>query len=214
MLALYRKHRPKCWDEFVGHDQVVRRLKAIEKSTGFGGRAVWLSGPSGCGKSTAALIIAKSVADDFNVEELDAGKLTPARLDDIERSMNTYAIGSKPGRAYLVDEAHGLRKDTIRQLLVVLERIPAHVVWCFTTTDLGAKSLFDGIDAHPLLSRCMEFKLVSDGEQLDFAQRVMEIARAEGLDGRPLCEYVDLIRRCKGNLRQALNAVESGEMLK
>src|SRR5690606_30764101 len=99
---------------------------------------------------------AAELADDFAIEELDAGELTPARLKDTERSMQTLAIGDKPGRAYLINEAHGCRKDAVRQLLVLLERLPAHVAVIFTTTNDGQDSLFEDIeDAHPLLSRCI-----------------------------------------------------------
>ena len=51
----------------------------------------------------------------------------PEALDDIERLVRCRAIGEKSGRAVLLNEAHGLRKDSVRKLLVVLERIPAHV---------------------------------------------------------------------------------------
>ena len=60
------------------------------------------------------------------------------------------------GRAYIVNEAHGLRKDVIRQLLVVLERIPPHSLWIFTTTIEGQEAIFEDYDdASPLLSRCL-----------------------------------------------------------
>jgi hypothetical protein len=41
------------------------------------------------------------------------------------------------GHAYLVNEGRGLRKDVIQQLLVLPERIPAHVVIAFTTAREG-----------------------------------------------------------------------------
>ncbi len=46
-------------------------------------------------------------------------------------------VGSTQTKAVIVNESHGLRKDTIRQLLVLLERLPAHVVFVFTTTTDG-----------------------------------------------------------------------------
>ena len=59
-----------------------------------------------------------------------------------------------------MNEAHGLRKDVIRQMLVTLERIPSHVVWIFTTTTEGQEGLFEDYDdAAPLLSRCLPLPL-------------------------------------------------------
>ena len=42
----------------------------------------------------------------------------------------------------------------------MLERIPAHALWVFTTTVDGADSLFEDYDdASPLLSRCLRLDL-------------------------------------------------------
>jgi hypothetical protein len=46
-----------------------------------------------------------------------------------------------------------------------------------------------------------------------FAARAQAVARAEGLDGRPLAQYVRLIQDCRNNLRMALSRIEAGEML-
>ena len=74
----------------------------------------------------------------------------PARVRELENNAKTFGMGDKNGWALIINEAHGLRKDTIRQLLVTLERIPTHVCWLFTTTNAGQEALFDGIDAGPL----------------------------------------------------------------
>jgi hypothetical protein len=150
-------------------------------------------------------------ADELGIEEIDAQTLTPARLRAIEDECRYRMLGSKPGRAYIVNEAHGLRKDTIRQLLVALERLPDYVVWIFTTTKSGEASLFecdDAGDAAPLLSRCIEVTLAADTRA--FAERAKWVAMQEGVDGLPLSVYESAVAAGSGNLRRVLQRIESG----
>src|SRR6267378_2233200 len=113
--SLFEKYRPAHWNEIVGQDKIVNRLRQLGARTGFSGRAFWISGGSGQGKTSLGKLIAREVADDFFVEELDAAALTVSRLAEIERESATKGWDqSKPGRAYLINESHALRKDVIR----------------------------------------------------------------------------------------------------
>ncbi len=213
MMKLVEKYRPSTFDEVVGQEKTIAKIRAL-MGRGLGGRAYWVSGISGSGKTTIARILAAEMADPFCTVEIDAGELSIGKLRDIESSMYMFGMGNKSGRAYIINESHGLRSDVIRKLLVLLEELPEHVVFIFTTTKAGQDKLFDDqIDAHPLLSRCTVLPLASQGLARVFAERARDIATREKLNGKPIESYIRLVKDHRNNFRSVLQAIDNGDML-
>jgi len=218
MVSLFERYRPRTYDDVVGQPKAVALLKRISVA----GHAFWLAAPSGTGKTTLARLMASSIAESWAIEEIDAQDCNLDFVRDMERSFAFRAMGAKTGKAWIINEAHGLRGHVLSRFLTLIEAMPSHCAIIFTTTNAGQKSLFEDFDdATPLLSRCVVVPLAWHEYAADtvgpltkaFAQRALTIARTEKLDGQPLSAYERLALECKHNLRQMLSKIEAGEML-
>ena len=218
-MSLPEKYRPMTLDDMVGQREAVALLKRINPT----GKAFLIAGATGSGKTTAARIIAGMVAESWHIEELDAQDCSIECLRGIEREMAFKGMGAKIGKAWIINECHGLREMIVTRFLTLIERPEArNCTLIFTTTRRPQASLFAGMDdAGPFCDRCIRVPwawheyapTVAGPLTKAFAERALTIARAEGLDGKPLEAYMQLALDCKHSLRAMLTRIEAGVML-
>lgn len=149
--SLYRRYRPRRFDELKGQDHVVRALRnAVINNRE--GQAYLFSGPRGTGKTSTARILAKvlnceklkdgepcgkcnscvsiDVGSSYDVLELDAASNNG--VDNMRELIERAALGN-PGRhrVFILDEVHMLSKPAEAALLKTLEEPPNMLCSCW-----------------------------------------------------------------------------------
>ncbi len=163
------------------------------------------------GERTGGIPYGWELADDVNIYETIGSELSANSLRDYGRWQSQFALGTKPGRAFIVDEAHTISRRCVEMLLKLLEtgRIPRHVAWFFTTRRCGEARLFDDYDdADALLSRCEIMALTDQGIANAAAPRLREIVQLAGFpDGHDDRYYQRIVNDCGGSIRAAISEV-------
>ena len=191
--ALYRKYRPKNFDEVVGQEHITSVLKQ-EIASGRIGHAYLFTGSRGTGKTSCSKIIAKAVncphqqdgnpcgicdicrgIDDgsiLDVTEIDAASNNG--VDNIRqlREEANFTPAVTNYRVYIIDETHMLSTGAFNALLKIMEEPPAHVVFILATTEVHK------IPA-TILSRCQRFDFYRIPRDA-IASRLEYIAGKEG----------------------------------
>lgn len=170
-IALYRKYRPKNFDEVIAQEHIKQTIKNQVKNNRVG-HAYLFSGVRGTGKTTIAKILARAVnclnPHDGNpcnecemcIEALE-GRLTDItemdaasnngvdNIRDIREEVEFLPTKAKY-RVYIIDEVHMLSTGAFNALLKTLEEPPSHVIFILATTEPQK------IPA-TILSRCQRF---------------------------------------------------------
>ena len=218
--ALYRKWRPKTFEDVVGQSHItetLRRQVAEDRLS----HAYLFTGTRGTGKTTCAKILAKAVncrhpvnGDPCNQCDACLGIDNGSMLDVLEldaasnngvdhvRALRDEAIYSPANvryRVYIVDEVHMLSTAAFNALLKILEEPPAHLIFILATTELHKVPA-------TILSRCQRFafKRIQPG---DIARRLGYVASQEGMELTE--DAAELLARLSdGALRDALSLLD------
>jgi DNA polymerase-3 subunit gamma/tau len=219
-LALYRKWRPRTFDEVIGQDHVTRTLRNALAS-GRISHAYLFAGVRGTGKTTMARLLAKAVNCEGEGAEKPCGSCRICRavdegslidLIEIDAASNRGIdeirdlrdkVGFRPNEArykfYIIDEVHMLTEPAFNALLKTLEEPPAHVIFVLATTEPHK------IPA-TIISRCQRF----DFRRIplaDIIRWLRHIATQEGLSVEETAlDYI--ARQSGGSLRDAISLLD------
>ena len=219
-LALYRKYRPRTFDDVISQEHITTTLKN-QVANGTAAHAYLFTGSRGTGKTTCAKIMAMAVncldpqngnpclecerckeilgGEATDIVEMDAASNNG--VDDVRqlRDEVAYTPVSCKYRVYIIDEVHMLSPAAFNALLKTLEEPPPHVKFILATTELHKVPA-------TISSRCQrfEFKRVDVEES---AKRLLEVAEKENVSlDKDAAELIS--RLSDGGMRDALSILD------
>lgn len=220
-ITLYRKYRPKDFEEVAGEKEIITTIKNSLKENRVA-HAYLFTGPRGVGKTTTARLIAKGlncinngVTDNpcnecenclsidkgnfIDLNEIDAA--SNRGIDEIRALKDKINYQPVRGRkkVYIIDEVHMLTKEAFNALLKTLEEPPSHVVFILATTE--PDKILDTI-----ISRCQRYDFTFFS-LLEMTGKLREISEAEGIsiDNDSLKLIYD---KSGGSMRDGISVLE------
>ncbi|MBQ8995150.1 MAG: DNA polymerase III subunit gamma/tau, partial [Oscillospiraceae bacterium] len=224
-LALYRKYRPKRFEEVVGQESVAFALRN-QLREGKLGHAYLFTGVRGTGKTSLAKILAKAAncvnltdgepccncdicrgidnGSILDVTEIDAASNN--RVDDVRDILEevSYMPAMCRMRVYIIDEVHMLSTAAFNALLKTLEEPPQHVLFILATTEIQKVPA-------TILSRCQRFDLKRIPED-KISQRLQYVAQQESIELTDGAATL-ISRLADGALRDALSLLDTSASL-
>lgn len=218
--ALYRKYRPKDFDQMLGQDAVVRSIKNQIKNNEVS-HAYLFSGTRGTGKTSAAKIFARavncenpidgnpcnecksclSILNNTAVDVVEMDAASNNGVDDIRelKEKVIYPPTFLKYKVYIIDEVHMLSKGAFNALLKILEEPPGHLIFILATTEV------EKIPA-TILSRSQKFEFSRLSNE-DIVKNLKNICK---LEGKTLDEevYSLVAKNSDGAMRDALSVLD------
>ena len=220
-LALYRKWRPKAWEEVIGQPHVIETLHNALKAGRYT-HAYLFAGPRGTGKTSTARLVAYTVNCEntdttlrpcgecnnckafkqggfMDLIEIDAASNTSVEdVRDLRDKIN-FSPNQGDYKVYIIDEVHMLSTAAFNALLKTLEEPPPHAIFVLATTEPHK------IPA-TVLSRCQrhEFRRIPI---LEIKSQLEVIVDKEGIQADE--DALDLIaRQATGSMRDAISLLD------
>ncbi len=233
--ALYRKWRPKTFDEVVGQQHITETLKN-QIITGRLSHAYLFIGTRGTGKTTCAKILAKALncqhpengnpcgkcpaclgiedGSILDVVEIDAASNNG--VDNVRqlREEAVFAPVSVKKRVYIIDEVHMLSVAAFNALLKILEEPPEHLAFILATTELNKvpATILSRCQRHSfkrldsgIITEHLEYIAANEGLKLDHAAAELIAGLAEG----GMRDALSLLDQCSGAESIDVDAVYS-----
>ena len=218
-LALYRKYRPKTFDDVISQEHITTTLKNQLKN-GQNSHAYLFTGSRGTGKTTCSKILAKAVnclnpvdgnpcleceacraieEESSDVTEIDAASNNGVDYVRDLKEEAVYAPISCKYRVYIIDEVHMLSTAAFNALLKLIEEPPPHVIFIFATTETHKVPA-------TILSRCQRFEFrridINDSKK-----RLLDIAEKENVSLSEDAAFL-ISKISDGGMRDALSLLD------
>ncbi|MBI4154806.1 replication factor C small subunit [Candidatus Woesearchaeota archaeon] len=201
------KYRPKTFDEIIGQEAIVRKVKAFVESKRL--PHLIFSGAPGTGKSSIALVIARSLyGESWRDNFLELNGSDARGIDTIRGEVKSFArtrsVGNFPYRIIFLDESDALTSEAQQALRRTMENFSNSCRFIFSA-NYSSKII------EPIQSRCVVFrfkplsndalkkviKIVCDKEGLRLNDKVLEI----------------ILKVADGDVRTATNILQSAASL-
>ena len=218
--ALYRKWRPRTFDDVVGQSSITDTLKNAIKRNKIS-HAFLFAGPRGTGKTSCAKIFAKAL-NCTNLQDgepcnecencLAADKGSMSDIIEIDAASNNgvdeirdirdkvkYAPTQGKYKVYIIDEVHMLSMGAFNALLKTLEEPPEHVVFILATTELQKVPA-------TIISRTQRYNFKRI-EQAELVARMQYILKQEDVEYEPRSLEV-IAQIADGGMRDSLSILD------